>query len=678
VAEATDTSELGPAEEIAALRREIARHDRLYYVEAAPEISDREYDRLVKRLEELEAAHPELVTPDSPTQRVGGEPLEGFATVRHTVPMLSIDNTYTLQELRDWDNRVRGGLTEGEAVFYVVELKIDGVAVTLRYEAGRLTLGATRGDGERGDDITANLRTVRDIPLALENDPPEVIEVRGEVYMRNSELVRLNTQRKEEGLAPFANPRNATAGSLKLLDPRLCAQRRLRFVAHGLGEHRGLEAARYTEVLEGLKRWGIPVSPHVAVFEEIEGVIAHAQAWESKRRELDYQIDGLVIKVDDLGQRNRLGRRAKSPRWAIAYKYAAEQAVTKILAIEVQVGKTGKLTPVARLEPVPLAGTVVKRASLHNPDEIERKGVRVGDTVVVQKAGEIIPQVVRVELDARDGSERPYRFPDHCPSCGAPVERIPGTVDLHCPNPPSQCPEQLKEWIRWYAHRDAMDIDGLGEKLIEQLVDRGLVRSLGDLYRLEAKQLEGLERMGKKSAENLVNALEASKRRPLDRFLTGLTIRHVGTRLAEILARRFGSLEAIRQADLEMLEAVPEIGSIVAESIHAFFRDPTHIALIDDLLAAGVEPQPLPDETPDARLPFAGKTFVITGTLPNLKRQEAEALIKRAGGKVTGSVSKRTDYLVAGADPGSKLDKARSLGIPVLEESELNRMIDPS
>lgn len=663
-----------PAREIAELRREIDRHNRLYYVEAAPAISDREYDRLLKRLEDLESAHPELISPDSPTQRVGGAPIEAFETVRHAVPMLSIDNTYTLDEVREWEARVRKGLTDGEAVRFDVELKVDGVAVSLRYENGSLVLGATRGDGERGDDITSNLRTVRGVPLTLADAPPDLLEVRGEVYMTNSELVRLNEGRKAEGLSPFANPRNATAGSLKLLDPRLCGKRRLMFVAHGLGEVRGLDAGSYEEILDLVRRWGIPVSPHSACFDDIEGVISHAMAWESRRHELDFQIDGLVVKVDDLSQRARLGQRSKSPRWVIAYKYEAEQAITRILGITVQVGKTGKLTPVAELEPVPLAGTVVRRASLHNPDEIERKGVRIGDSVVIQKAGEIIPQVVRVEADARDGSEVPYAFPDRCPSCKAPVERIPGEVDVRCTSPPSECPDQLKEWIRWFAHRDAMDVDGLGEKLILQLVDKGFVRSLGDLYRLDEETLADLDRMGKKSAANLVKALEESKHRTLDRLLTGLTIRHVGTRIAEILARRFGSIGAIRHASLEELEAVPEVGHVVAASVREFFEDQEHQALLDDLLAAGVSPEPLPELQAADGLPLAGKTFVITGTLPKRSRPEAEALIKRAGGKVTGSVSKNTSYLLSGEEAGSKLEKARQLSIPIIDEAELERL----
>ncbi len=661
--------------EIARLRAEIDRHNRLYYVEAAPEISDKEFDLLLKRLEALEAKHPELITPDSPTQRVGGQPLEFFRTVDHVVPMLSIDNTYSFDEIREWDIRVHKGLTAGEKVRYVVELKVDGVAVSLRYQGGKFVLGATRGDGYHGDDITANLRTVRNLPLSLADDPPAMLEVRGEVYMTNSELIRLNDLRKAEGQPPFANPRNATAGSLKLLDPKLCAQRRLLFVAHGLGEEKGLSTSKYSEILELLKTWGIPVTPHTAVYDSIEEVIEHARQWADKRNTLDFQTDGLVIKVDDLKQRERLGARSKSPRWVIAYKYEAEQAVTRIEGITVQVGKTGKLTPVAELTPVQLAGTTVKRASLHNADEIARKDVRIGDTVVIQKAGEIIPQVVRVEPDARTGKEVPYQFPKHCPSCGAPAERIDGEVDFRCTNTPSGCPAQLKEWIRYYASRNAMDIEDLGTKLIDQLVDQGLVKSLADLYRLDLETLANLERMGEKSARNILKSLEASKTRPLNRFVTGLAIRHVGTRVAEILTERFNTLDALRHASLEELESVPGLGPVVAGSVYDFFRNPAHQRQIDDLLSVGVKPRPIEvGQAERAGLPLAGKTFVITGTLPNRTRPEAEALIKKAGGKVTGSVSKSTTYLLAGEEAGSKLDKARQLKIPIISEAQLERL----
>jgi DNA ligase (NAD+) len=662
--------------EVAQLRAEIDHHNRLYYVEATPEISDKEYDLKYKRLEQLEAEHPELITPESPTQRVGGAPLDGFVSVAHTVPMLSIDNTYSFDAVREWDARVRRALTEGETVRYVVELKVDGVAVSLRFETGRFVQGATRGDGYRGDDITANLRTVRSIPFQLGDDPPARLDVRGEVYMTNSELLRLNDLRRAAGdPVLFANPRNATAGSLKLLDSKLCAKRRLLFLAHGLGEERGLGAS-YWDILQNLRKWGLPISPHAATYDTIEAVIQHAIQWSDRRNELDFQTDGLVIKVDDLNQRERLGYRSKSPRWVIAFKYEAEQAITRIEGIHVQVGKTGKLTPVADLTPVLLAGTTVRRASLHNADEIARKDVRIGDAVVIQKAGEIIPQVVRVESADRSGSEVSYAFPTTCPSCGAPVARVAGEADFRCTNPPSKCPEQLKELIRWYAHRDAMDIDSLGSKLIDKLVDLGLVKTLADLYRLDEATLADLERMGKKSASNLVAAIAVSKERSLDRFLAGLAIRHVGTRGAEDLAERDSPLEPVRSATLADLEAVPGLGPIVAASVHDYFQDKTHQTLIDDLLAVGVRPQPVTiDPAARGSLPLAGQTFVITGTLPNRSRPEAEALIKRHGGKVTGSVSKATTYLLAGSEPGSKLEKAKQLNIPIIDEVELEQLI---
>jgi DNA ligase (NAD+) len=663
--------------EITQLRAELNRHNYLYYVEAKPEISDREYDRMMSRLTELEAEHPELVSPDSPTQRVGGQPLSGFRTVRHAVPMLSIDNTYSYDELREWDVRVRKGLNRDEPVRYVVELKVDGVAVSLRYEQGKLTLGATRGDGERGDDITTNLRTVREIPLVLHNCPVDVLEVRGEVYMTNAELLRLNELRRAAEEVPFANPRNSTAGSLKMLDSRIVAQRRLRFISHGLGESSELGESSYFAIVQLMKKWGIPVSPQTRCYDSIDEVIEHAQRWNQERNMLEFQTDGLVVKVDDLNQRARLGSRSKSPRWTIAFKYEAEQAITRLLGIHVQVGKTGKITPVAKLEPVQLAGTTVKRASLHNADELERKDIMIGDAVVIQKAGEIIPQVVRVETDARKGTETRFDFPKTCPSCGAPVERSGDEVDYYCTNPPSRCPDQLKEWLRWYAHRDAMDIDGLGEKLIDQLVDKKLVRSLADLYRLDASTLAGLERMGKKSAENLVQALEASKHRTLDRLLTGLVIRHVGTRMSEIIAARVKTLDELRSMSLAALAGTPEVGPIVAASIHDYFQDPENQALIDDLAAVGVSPVPLePVEAKGGKLPFAGKTFVLTGTLPKRSRAEAEKLIKERGGKISGSVSKVTSYVLAGEEAGSKLEKAKQLGITVLDEPEFERLAD--
>ena len=524
--------------------------------------------------------------------------------------------------------------------------------------------------------MTANLRTVRGIPLTLTGDPPPLLEVRGEVYMPNPELVRLNDLRREHGEAPFANPRNATAGSLKLLDPRLCAQRRLRFVSHGLGEYRGIVASSYTEILEQLKGWGIPVSPHNAAYDTIDEVIAHAERWESQRNSLDFQTDGLVIKVDDLGQRARLGTRSKSPRWVIAFKYEAEQAVTRVVGISVQVGKTGKLTPVADLTPVPLAGTTVKRATLHNADEIARKDVRIGDTVVIQKAGEIIPQVVRVETEARDGTEQPFTFPTTCPSCGAPVERRAGRGRFPLHQPPLALPrsaqgvDPLVRPPRRDGHR------GPGDQAHRPARrDRARPRAWPTSTGSTSRPWPALERMGKKSAQNLVAAIEASKTRSLDRFLTGLTIRHVGTRSAEVLAERFSTLEAIRAATLAELESVPEIGPVVAASVFEFFQDPENARLLDDLLAVGVDPVPVVRvASTDAELPLAGKTFVLTGTLARRTRPEAEALIKRLGGKITGSVSKSTTYVVAGAEPGSKLAKAQQLNIPVLDEDGLERI----
>ena len=658
--------------EIDRLRTDLERHNRLYYEQAEPEISDREYDRLMARLIELETLHPELATPDSPSQRVGGRPLEGFATVRHAAPMLSIDNTYSYGELRVWDQRVRKGLNPGEPVRYVVELKVDGVAVSLRYESGVLVLGATRGDGERGDDVTANIRTVRDIPLTLKNGP-ELLEVRGEVYMTTAELARLNVIRRENGDAPYANPRNVTAGSLKLLDSRLCAQRRLKFLAHGLGETRGVASTSYQALTQAMKAWGLPTSPHSALYDGIEPVIDHAERWRTERDNLEFQTDGLVVKLDDLHQRERLGRTSKSPRWLIAYKYEAEQAVTRVLAVQIQVGKSGKLTPVADLEPVPLAGTTVKRATLHNADEIKRKDLRVGDSVVIQKAGEIIPQVIRVLAEARTGAEKPFKFPSKCPSCGGPVEKSGDLVDVFCVNRPSHCPDQLKEWLRWFAHRDAMDIEGLGEKLVEQLVDGGLVRSLPDIYALQVEQLAQLPRMAEKSADNLVHAIRGSLRTTLARFIYALGIRHVGEATAKALARHFGGLRALLDADVEALEQVADVGPVVARSIHTFFAQAHNREVLQQLLDAGI----VWDETVGAvrSRQLAGCTFVLTGTLPTLSREQARERIEAAGGKVSASVSRKTRYVVVGAEPGGKLEQARELGVELLDEQQLLQLV---
>jgi DNA ligase (NAD+) len=657
------------------LRRLINHHSYLYYVQDRPEISDREFDRLVKELEKLEEAHPELITPDSPTRRVGGQPIEGFVTVRHREPMLSIDNTYNAEELREFDRRVRK-LLPGEPITYVVEVKIDGVAISLTYEHGLFSVGATRGDGERGDDVTHNLRTIRELPLRLRADrPPALLEARGEVYMTRAELARLNRERAAKGLEPFANPRNSTAGSLKLLDPRLAAERRLRLFTYALAAAEGVKAKTHLESLELLRQYGFPVNDNTRSFGSIDEVIDYCRDWADRRHDLPYETDGTVIKINDFAQHRRLGATSKAPRWVVAYKYEAEQALTKLLKIEVHVGKTGNLTPVAHLEPVQLAGTTVSRASLHNADEIDRKDIRVGDMVLVEKAGEIIPYVIRSEPSVRTGAEKVFQFPSQCPVCGAPVEREEGGVYHRCTG--LACPAQLKERLRFYAHRNAMDIEGLGTAIIDQLVDTGLVRSIPDVYRLTLEQLVELERMGKKSAQNLLDGIEASKARGLTRVLTGLGIRHVGEHMAELLAAEFGNIDDLMSASAERLAQVEGIGPERGDSIHRFFHSTAGTAVIEDLRGLGVK------LTEDARpalakaggTALAGRTFVVTGTLGRYSRDEAENLIKKLGGKATGSVSKKTDYVVAGDKAGSKLDKARQLGVPVLTEEEFEKLI---
>ncbi len=660
--------------EIEELRRQIQYHSYLYYVEAAPAISDLAFDRLMQRLQELEQQHPELVTPDSPTQRVGGKPVEGFRQVRHRVPMLSIDNTYNEADLREFDARIRRSL-KGHRLQYVVEHKIDGVSVALRYEKGRLTLGATRGDGVTGDDITENVRTIRGIPLRLLADRHPalaVLEVRGEVYMTHTELARLNKLQAERGERLFANARNATAGSLKLLDPRLCAQRHLRFFAHTEGEMDGLHVGTHLEFLELVRALGVPVVPHSPPFDTIEAVLHFAGEYLEARHTLDYETDGIVVKVNDLALRQKLGATTHAPRWVIAYKVELWQATTRLKAIYVQVGKTGVLTPVGELETVEIAGTKVSRVSLFNADEIARKDLRIGDTVVVEKAGKIIPHVVRVELEKRPGHLRKYQFPTKCPACGSPVVRDEGGVYIRCLNP--SCPAQLKQRLRFFAHRQAMDIAGLGPSLIDQLVDTGLVQSLPGLYRLPADHLSGLEHMGRKSAQNLLDAIEASKGRGLTRVLTGLGIRHVGARNAHLLAQDFGSIDALMHASEDRLGRVPGIGPVVARSVYQFLGSKVGRQTIEELRGFGVKmrEERAPHTTGAA---FAGKRVVVTGALEHFRRDEIEGLIQQLGGQATSSVSPQTDYLVAGADPGSKLDKARELGVPVLDEDQLLRMI---
>lgn len=660
------------AEEIQRLRELIRYHDYKYYVEASPEISDLEYDRLMQRLRELEEAHPELITPDSPTQRVGEQPIESLQQVPHRVPMLSIENTYSAQEVRNFAQRVQK-LLNGEPVEWVVEPKIDGVAVAIHYENGRLVRGVTRGDGFVGDDVTHNVRTVRGVPLRLlgKGHPP-MVEIRGEVYMTNSDLVKLNEEQKKRGEPLFANPRNATAGSIRLLDPRICAQRRLRFICHGLGYSEGFDVKTHMEFLEKVKGWGVPIPPGVACFDDIEKAIAYCEEQIEHLHELDFEIDGLVLKVNRFDQRERLGATAKSPRWVMAYKFEKYEAKTRVLQIRVQVGKTGIVTPVADLEPVLLAGTVVAHASLHNADEIERKDVRVGDVVVVEKAGKIIPHIVRVEKHERTRPLPKFKFPTHCPECNTPLVRDEGGVYIRCPN--HECPAQIKERLRYYASRDAMDIEGLGEKLIDQLVEKGLVRSYADLYHLTKDQLVKLERMGEKSATKLLKNIEESKNRGLARLLAALAIRHVGTKVAAILARHFRSMDRLRQATVEELSQINEIGPIIARSVYDFLHSERGQHIIEELRRCGVKmTEDVPEES--APKPLAGKTIVVTGTLKNYSRQEIEELIERLGGHAASSVSRNTDFVLVGENPGSKLDKARALGVPTITEEEFEAMI---
>ncbi len=657
------------AREIEGLREEIRRHDYLYYVLARPEIPDRQYDRLMERLRKLEAAHPELITPDSPTQRVGGEPLEQFPSVRHAVSMLSIDNTYNEQELREFDDRVRRGL-RGQAYRYFVDPKIDGVAVSLRYEGGQLVLGATRGDGTTGDDITQNVRTIRAVPLKLRGEGlPDVLEVRGEVYWPRRDFEAFNAQRVQDGEPPFANPRNGAAGTLKQLDPRIVAQRKLAFLAHSLGLVEPAVATTQSTLFKALVGWHVPVNPDHLVAGSIDEVIRFCHRWETERAKLDYDTDGLVIKVDRLDQRDALGATSKYPRWAIAFKFAAEQAESVLREVSFQVGKLGTITPVANLDPVLLSGTTVKRASLHNFDQIERLGVTIGDRVVVEKAGEIIPQVVRVADEKRPGRGKPITRPSKCPVCDGEVMQDEGGVFLRCINP--ACPAQLKERLRYFCARDQMDVEGVGPAVIEQLVEQGFVKEFADLYRLRERrdELIGLERMGAKSVDNLLAQIEASKSQPLARLIAALNIRHVGTRAAEILAEEFGTMEALARASVERLQQIEEVGPVMGEGIHAFFASQRGKQTIAHLGAVGLNMKQPKRRVASAR-PFAGKTIVVTGTLERFSRKQAQDLIKELGGTSAGSVSKKTDFVVVGQDPGSKLDKARQLGVETIDEKQ--------
>ncbi|MCC6362468.1 MAG: NAD-dependent DNA ligase LigA [Bryobacterales bacterium] len=656
------------AERIESLRADIRRHEHLYYVLDQPEISDAEYDALMRELQTLEKAHPELLTPDSPTQRVGGKPREGFVKVRHSAPMLSLDNALNEGELRDFDRRVRD-LLAGAEFRYVAELKMDGLSMAAHYEDGLLRLAITRGDGVEGEDVTGNARTIRALPLSVKPPVPR-FEVRGEVVMPRRYFDRLNEEREKEGLPRYANPRNSAAGSLRVLEPWITASRKLDYFTYFFLVDGKPYYPSHWQSLEALKHLGFKVNPNRKQCADVDELYDVCRQWEAMRDEFPYEIDGVVAKVDSVAQQDSLGWTAKAPRWAIAYKFPAQQAETVVENIEVQVGRTGALTPVAHLRPVFVSGVTVSRATLHNEDEIERLNLHIGDTVVVERSGDVIPKVVRV---LKHGSERrAFRMPKQCPVCGGDVVRAEGEAASRCIN--SNCPARLKETVRFFASRGVMDIDGMGEALVDQLVDRGLVRSVADIYNLTLEQLLELERMGGKSAAKILQNVERSRRQPLARLLNGLGIPFIGERTAQILADTFGDLDKIAAADADLLQTAEEVGPKVAESIRRFFRERHNQDLVERLRAAGLQfTQEVRNHAPQGVL--TGKTFVLTGTLPTLSREEAKAKIEAAGGKVTGSVSKKTSYVVAGEDAGSKLAKAQELGIPVLDEDGMMHLI---
>lgn len=669
-------------ERIETLRRQIERHNDLYYRQAAPEITDREYDLLTEELKDLEERFPEFAEAESPTLKVGSDRTEGFATIVHPAPMLSIGNTYSEDEVREFDARTRRflGLGAEAELDYVIELKIDGVAIALMYEDGRLRYAATRGDGVRGDDVTANVKTIKSVPQRLRDGaiPAGRFEVRGEVYFRKGDFERLNAARAADGLEPFANPRNAAAGTLKLLDPQLVARRPLDVFLYANGLSDAPLPPTHWEFLALLDHMKLPTNHERTRCRSVEEIMERIAYWEEARHKLAYETDGLVIKVDRLDLRQELGATAKAPRWVVAYKFSAEQAQTKLESIEVQVGRTGAVTPVARLKPVKLAGSTISRATLHNADEIARKDIRVGDQVIIEKGGEVIPKVVRVVESLRTGEEKPYEFPKECPVCGGALHRTEGEAAYRCVN--ASCPAQIKGTLLHFASRNAMDVEGLGDKLVDQLVDSGKVKDIADLYQLTPTELAGLERMAEKSAENLSREIEESKGRGLGRLVFGLGIRYIGENAARLLARRFESMDEIMKACEADYLNVEGFGEVMAQSLCEFFTEERNRQLLERLRESGVNLTRLPEEAPPAQealanSPFAGKTVVLTGALETMTREEGEAKVVALGGKATGSVSKKTHLVVAGPGAGSKLKKAQELGIEVIDEAEFVRRL---
>jgi DNA ligase (NAD+) len=655
------------------LREKIRHHEYLYYVLDHPEISDAEFDKLMQQLKDLESEHPELITPDSPSQRVGGTPREGFVKVRHSSPMLSLDNTYSEEELRDWERRVHE-LSGRKDVDYVCELKLDGMSLALVYEDGKLARGITRGDGSVGEDVTHNIRTVKSIPLSVDKEKlrkariPLDFEVRGELLMLTEAFKKLNEERERNGLPTFANPRNFTAGTVRQLDPGITAKRRLDYFAYMLIENGRTYFDHHSKTLDALDAAGFKVNPHRKLVHSMNEVWAFIQQWEEKRESLPYEIDGIVVKVDRTALQDELGFTGKAPRWAIAYKYAARGGVTKLENIRWQTGRTGKLTPVAELAPIPIGGTTVRNATLHNMDEIQRLGVKIGDWVRVERGGDVIPKVVEVDKDHPRGKEE-IEAPEKCSVCGTKVVRIEGEVDYRCVN--ANCPAKLLGTILHFASRGVMNIDGMGESLVNQLIERGMVKNIADIYDLTKKDLLSLERFADKSAQNILDEIENSKKLPLERVIYGLGIRMVGERTAQFLAEHFGSMEALEKATVEELQDVNEVGPRIAESIAEFFSIAANRKLVERLDAAHLN---LEGQRKQRGTKLAGKTFVLTGTLAHFTRDEAKKLIEDAGGKVTGSVSKKTDYVVAGSDAGSKLDKAKQLGVAVIDEKEMEKL----